>query len=164
MKVLKHLFCVHFLPLHLFIQDDTIGSILCCKGGATILHAEHDQWFCAIIADGTLAIWCDSYHTSFGNGEHLAVHLKLALATEEEIQLLMGLVGVKETCLGTWGERLEGEFTTSCTNQCASEYLAWYLDLWSKFQYILVQVAQLTEIHGCYILSLDNHLCLFHCH
>lgn len=38
-----------------------------------------------------------------------------------------------------------------------------YLNLWSKFQNVIVQIAQLAEIHGCNILCLVNRLCHFHC-
>ena len=138
-------------------------GIFCCKSGTTILHAEHYQWFCAIVSDGTLAVWCNSYYAPLCNWEHLTVNLKLAIATEEEIQFLMILVGMQEASLSARSERLEGEITSCCANRCATEYLARYLNLWSKFQYILVQVAQLAEIYGCNILSLDNSLCLFHC-
>lgn len=58
---------------------------------------------------------------------------------------------------------MEWEITTSCAYQCGVEYLAWYLNLWSKFQNVIVQIAQLAEIHGCNILCLVNRLCHFHC-
>ena len=52
------------LPLYLFVQNNAIGSILGSKGFATILHAEHQQRFCAIVANRALAGWSHSYHAA----------------------------------------------------------------------------------------------------
>lgn len=97
----------NFLPLHLIIQNHAVGCIFGCKGFALILHAEHHEWFCTIVANGALAVWCYSHHASLLNWEYLAIHLELALAAEEEIQFLVVLVGVEETCLCARSKALE---------------------------------------------------------
>ena len=112
------------LPLHLLVEDYAIGGILCRERGATILHAEHQQWLGAVVADGTLAIRGHSHHASLGYREHLAINLELALAAEEEIQLLMVLVGVDEAGLRARSERLEGELATCRAYQCATKHLS----------------------------------------
>ena len=43
------------LPLHLVLQDHAVCGVLGREGGATILHAEHNQRFAAIVVDGALA-------------------------------------------------------------------------------------------------------------
>ena len=95
------------LPLYLIVENHAVGCIFGCKGFALILHAEHHEWFCTVVANGALAGWCYSYHTSLLNREYLAIHLELALAAEEEIQFLVVLVGVEESCLCARSKALE---------------------------------------------------------
>ena len=95
------------LPLHLFVENHAVGCVFGCKGFALILHAEHHEWFCTVVANRALAGWCYSHHASLLNREYLAIHLELALAAEEEIQFLVVLVSMEEACLCARSKALE---------------------------------------------------------
>ena len=53
---------------------------------------------------GTLSptLWCAEV-----DGENLAIHLILALTSENDVELLMGFMGMQETTVLTGNERLE---------------------------------------------------------
>ena len=87
------------LPLYLIVENHAVGCIFGCKGFALILHAEHQQRLGTIVAKRALAGWCYSYHASLLNREYLAIYLEFALATQEEIQFLVVLVSMEESCL-----------------------------------------------------------------
>lgn len=95
------------LPLYLIVENHAVGCIFGCKGFCLILHAEHHEWFCTVVANRALAGWCYSHHASLLNREYLAIYLELALAAEEEIQFLVVLVGVEESCLCARSKALE---------------------------------------------------------
>ena len=95
------------LPLNFFVQDISISSILSSKGCTTILYAEHQQRLGTIVANRALAGWSHSYHAALLNREYFAIHLELALATQEEIQFLVVLVSMEEACLCARSKALE---------------------------------------------------------
>ena len=95
------------LPLYLIVENHAVGCIFGCKGFGLILHAEHHEWFCTVVANRALAVWCYSHHVSLLNREYLAIHLELALAAEEEIQFLVVLVSMEKACLCARSKALE---------------------------------------------------------
>ena len=95
------------LPVHFLVQDHAICCIFSSEGFATILYAEHQERFCAIVAHGAATCWSYSYNASLAYREYLAIYLELALATEEEVKFLMVLVGVEEACLCARSKTLE---------------------------------------------------------
>ena len=95
------------LPVHFLVQDNAISCIFSSEGFATILYAEHQERFCAIVAHGAATCWSYSYNASLAYREYLAVYLELALATEEEVKFLMVLVGVEEASLRARSKTLE---------------------------------------------------------
>ena len=83
------------LPLHLVLQDHAVCGVLGREGG-TILHAEHNQRFAAIVVDGALAGRSYTHDASLLEGDVDAVNLVFSFAAEHEVELLVVLVGVVE--------------------------------------------------------------------
>ena len=77
------------LPLHLFVENHAVGCVFGCKGFALILHAEHHEWFCTVVANRALAGWCYSHHASLLNREYLAVkkHALISKRLKKDAQL-----------------------------------------------------------------------------
>ena len=62
-------------------------------------------------------------NAAFADGEHLAVHLVLTFALEDEIELLVGLVGVQETAVLTGNKRLERQLAASGSDGLPDKHL-----------------------------------------
>ena len=72
------------LPVHFLVQDNAISCIFSSEGFATILYAEHQERFCAIVANRAATSWSYSYYAALAYREYLAIYLELTLATEEK--------------------------------------------------------------------------------
>ena len=96
-----------FLPFDGLVEDVAVGGILGCECVAAILYAEHHEGFGAVVANAAATVGGHADNRAFTDREDLAVDLKLSAAPEEEIQFLMVLVGMQETCLLTGSENLK---------------------------------------------------------
>ena len=83
------LYLFRFSPLHRFIQNHAVGCVFCRERVAPILHAEHYERSCPVVAHATLSAWGHTYYATLFNGEHLPVHLEFTLSRKEEIKFLM---------------------------------------------------------------------------
>lgn len=83
-------------PLHRLIQDISISSILGRKRMSLVLHTQHDQRLCSIVADRTSAFGRYTDHRTFFYRKHFAIHLKLSLSAQKEVQLLVILVRMQK--------------------------------------------------------------------
>lgn len=149
------------LPLHLVLQDHAVCGVLGREGGATILHAEHNQRFAAIVVDGALAGRSYTHDASLLEGDVDAVNLVFSFAAEHEVELLVVLVGVVEASLLSRLIDLEREISTCGSHGLAAKDLAGNLDV-AQLEHVPSQIIQLAEIIGSEILAFCNLLHLFH--
>mgnify|MGYP007042780985 CR=1 FL=1 len=77
------------LPLHLVLQDHAVCGVLGREGGATILHAEHNQRFAAIVVDGALAGRSYTHDASLLEGDVDAVNLVFSFAAEQPPNIIL---------------------------------------------------------------------------
>ena len=111
------------LPHYGLCENLSIGSILGRKGVLLVLDAEHNQRLIADVAHRTLGRGCNLHNATLRNGDNLAIDLHLALALEEEVELLVSAVGVQEARLTSYGKTLERELGTRGAKRCAGKYL-----------------------------------------
>jgi len=97
------------LPIKWFLKDVAVGhgAVGLGEGIGLVLDAEHRQVLAARILKRTLAIGSHTDDGALANGENLTIHLILTIALQDDVKLLMGLVGVKETAVLTRNECLE---------------------------------------------------------
>ena len=150
------------LPLHRLLQDIPVRRVCFGEGVAPILHAQHHKRLRAIVAHRTLALGSHPHHRTFGHGNDLPVHLELAPAAKEEIQLLVHLVRVQEACLRARLEHLEGEVAACGVEHRAAEHLARNLHVRTQLQYILVQFTQFAYADGAEVAAIGHCCYLFH--
>ena len=98
------------LPLDRLGEDIAVGGILGREGIAAILHAEHGQRLRAVVAHRAAAGRSDPHDAALADGERLPVDLEKTAPREEEVEFLVGLVGVEEAGFGAGPEYLEREF------------------------------------------------------
>ena len=160
------LYLFRFSPLHRFIQNHAVGCVFCRERVAPILHAEHYERSCPVVAHATFSAWGHTYYATFFNREHLSVHLELTLSRKEEIKFFMVLVCMKESRFCSRLEHLEGELTARCLKCRASEHLSRNLHFGRKLYHIVTQFTQFAnaycvEVFGCCHILNCFHFCNF---
>ncbi len=85
------------------LQDDAVGhrTVGLGEGVGFVLDAEHGEVVCAGVLQRALTVGRDADDGALADGEDITVDLILALALEDDVQLLVGLVGVQETAVLT---------------------------------------------------------------
>lgn len=68
------------LPLHGFIKDIPVGSILGRESVVAILHAEHYKRFGAVVAHAASSVRSHADYRAFLYREHITVNLKFSFA------------------------------------------------------------------------------------
>ena len=151
------------LPVKRFLKDVAVGhgAVGLVEGVGLILDAEHGQVLATGVLQRTLAIGSHADDGTLADGENLAVNLILALALQDDVKLLVGLVGVQETAVLTRNECLERQFATCSTYGLTCEHLT--LDGHSAhWQLVLNNLIYLTYAYCAEILTCCNCLNLFH--
>ena len=97
------------LPVKRFLKDVAVGHWAVGLGESVglVLDAEHRQVLATRVLQRTLAIGSHTDDGALADGEDLAVHLILALALQDDVKLLVGLVSMEKTAVLTRNERLE---------------------------------------------------------
>ena len=95
------------LPFYWFVENVSVGGVLGGECVAAILHAEHHKGVGAVVAHAAASVGSHAHYGAFLNREDIAVNLELSFACEEEVEFLMVLVGVEETCFLPGSEYLE---------------------------------------------------------
>lgn len=135
-----------WLPLDRAGQDMAVGGIVGGERAGAILHAEHDERFAAVVAHGAPALGSHAHDRPLPDREDGAVDLEFAAAREEYIELLVGLVGVQESCLRSGSERLERKFGSGCMQGLPAEDLAGDSDFGSEFEDVFAQAVETASV------------------
>ena len=100
------------LPGESLLQDVAVGhgTVGLGEGVGLVLHAQHGEVLAAGVLQRALALGRHTHDAALAHGKYLTVYLILALALQDEVELLVGLVGVQETAVLTRNERLETQF------------------------------------------------------
>lgn len=159
--MLKITLCI-VLPHHGLSQNLAIGGILSRERAFFVLDAEHHQRLIACIANRTLGGGSNAHYATLGHGDNLAIDLHLALALEEEVELLVSTVGMQESCLTTYGEALERELGTRSAKRCASKYLTRDLYLGAQRENVLRELGHLAYRDARIASTLGHFFNLFH--
>lgn len=133
------------LPVHGFIDDVAVGGIFVCECVGAILHAEHHTGFCAVVAHTAATVGSHADYRAFLNGKDLAINLEFSFSCEEEIELLVILVGVEEAGFLTGCEYLNGELTASSTDSLTAEHFAGDLDFRTEFENIILHIGKFAK-------------------
>ena len=151
------------LPVQRLLQDITVGhrTVGLTKGICLVLDAEHGQVLLACILQCTLSLRCYPDDGALAYWENLTVHLILSFTLQDDVELLVSLVGVQETAVLTRNQGLEAQLTAGCTYCLTSEHLALYGDR-THWQYMLYNLIHLTYTHCGIVLSTLDSLNLFH--
>ena len=64
-----------YSPLNAVAEYYAVCGIVRRKCRAAILHAEHHERFCAVVAHTASAVGCHAHHTAFYVGNDLSVNL-----------------------------------------------------------------------------------------
>ena len=95
--------------------------------------------------------------------EDLTIDLVLALAAQDEVEFLVGLVGVEETAVLSGNERLERELAGCGANGLSAEDLALNSEVRAHGQLVFNNLADAANVNGGIICTLCNLFNLFHC-
>lgn len=150
------------LPADGLPEDVAVGGVLGREGAAAVLDAEHHQRLPAGVADRTASGRRHADHAPFADGEALAVDLEFALPAQEEVELLVGAVGVQEAGLGAGGKALERKLGARRADGGSAEDLAGKLCVGSQRQPVFAQSGHLARIDGGEVFARRNLFHLFH--
>ena len=147
------------------MQDDAVGhgAVGLGERGGLVLDAEHRQVLAAGILQRALSIGRHADDATLADGENLAVDLVLALATQDEVEFLVGLMGVEETAVLSGNERLERELAGSGANGLSAEDLALNREVRAHGQLVFNNLIDAANVDGGIICTLCNLFNLFHC-
>ena len=153
------------LPVEGVLQDVAVGhgAVGLGERGGLVLDAEHRQVLAAGVLQRALAVGRHADDATLADGEDLTIDLVLALATQDEVELLVRLVGVQKTAVLSGNERLEGELAGSGTNGLPAEDLALNREVRAHGQLVFDNLADAANVDGGIICTLCNLFNLFHC-
>ena len=114
------------LPIQRLAKDVAVGHRAVGLGevARAVLYAEHGEVLAACVLHGAATVGTDTHNGAFADGEMLAIDLVGALTAEDDVELLMGLVGVEEAAVLTRDEGLERQLAARGTYGLAYEDLA----------------------------------------
>ena len=113
----------------------------------------NQQRLVACVLEGAFAVGSHADDAAFGDGNHLAVNLIGAIAFEDDVEFLVGLVGVKKAAVLSRNEGLVGNLA-ACGLQCLSDkHLAFQGEIGTHGQFVVDDFVGLSHRHGSVVLA-----------